>query len=163
LNPFTVKQVLDAAIYPADCPILFTFSRFTRIELSMFERITLPNNLLPPPAPYSHAVRAGDFLFVTGQLAQIPNTNDIHRGDIAAQTRQVMENLKLVLTHANTGFDRVAMARIFLTDMRDYATVNDIYASYFPAQALPGRTTVGVLGLAGQGDVEIDLIVYCGT
>jgi 2-iminobutanoate/2-iminopropanoate deaminase len=128
----------------------------------MIEFITLPENQLPPPAPYSHAVRAGDFLFVTGQLAEDPVTGDISRGAIEDQTRRVMENLNLVLAHANTGFDRVVSARIFLTDMRDYAVVNDIYASYFKRDRLPCRTTVGVLGLAGQGNVEIDLIVYCG-
>lgn len=128
----------------------------------MLEFITLPDNLLPPPAPYSHAVRAGDFLFVTGQLSEDPISGDISRGPIAEQTTRVMENLRMVLEHAGTGFDRVVMARIFLTDMRDYPVVNDIYASYFKSDRLPGRTTVGVLGLAGQGSVEIDLIVYCG-
>ena len=128
----------------------------------MFEYITLPNNLLPPPAPYSHAVRAGDFLFVTGQLAEDPVSGEIIRGTAAEQTRRVMENLKIVLDYAHTGFERVVMARLFITDMRDYPAVNDVYASYFNGSRRPGRTTVGVLGLAGQGDVEIDLIVYCG-
>lgn len=127
----------------------------------MLEYITLPN--LPPVAPYSHAVRAGDFLFVTGQLAEDPSTGEVSRGAIADQTRQVMENLKLVLDRVGTGFDRVVMARIFLTDFRDYQVVNEIYASYFSQDRLPGRTTVGVLGLAGGGNVEIDLIVYCGS
>lgn len=127
----------------------------------MLEYITLPD-CLPPVAPYSHAVRAGDFLFVTGQLAEDPITGEILRGPIAEQTQQVMTNLKQVLEYAGTGFDRVVMARIFITDLRDYETVNQIYATYFPPQRLPCRTTVGVLGLAGLGDVEIDLIVYCG-
>lgn len=127
----------------------------------MLEYITLPDTL-PPVAPYSHAVRAGDFLFVTGQLAEDPTTGEVVRGSIAEQTKRVMENLKLVLTHAGTGFDKVVMARIFVTDFRDYAVVNDLYASYFASGRLPSRTTVGVLGLAGLGDVEIDLIVYCG-
>ncbi|XGV98536.1 MAG: RidA family protein [Leptolyngbya sp. BL-A-14] len=127
----------------------------------MLEYITLPDTL-PPVAPYSHAVRAGDFLFVTGQLAEDPTTGEVLRLSIAEQTKRVMENLKLVLTHAGTGFDKVVMARIFLTDFRDYAVVNEIYASYCTPGRLPGRTTVGVLGLAGLGDVEIDLIVYCG-
>jgi 2-iminobutanoate/2-iminopropanoate deaminase len=127
----------------------------------MLEYITLPNTL-PPVAPYSHAVRAGDFLFVTGQLSEDPKTGEVVRGNIAEQTKQVMENLKLVLSHAGTGFDRVVMARIFITEFRDYQTVNEIYASYFDRDRLPGRTTVGILGLAGCGDVEIDLIVYCG-
>ncbi|WP_413162558.1 RidA family protein [Capilliphycus salinus ALCB114379] len=128
----------------------------------MLEYITLPDNILPPVAPYSHAVRAGDFLFVTGQLPENPNTGEITKGTIEQQTQQVMENLRLVLEHAGTDFNRVVMSRIFLTDFRDYQTVNQIYASYFNSKRLPGRTTVGVLGLAGCGDVEIDLIVYCG-
>lgn len=128
----------------------------------MLRYITLPDQVLPPVAPYSHAVRAGDFLFVTGQLSEDPQTGEVIRGSIEEQTRQVMENLRLVLDHAQTSFDRVVMARIFVTDFRDYAVVNQIYSSHFPPDRLPCRTTVGVLGLAGSGDVEIDLIVYCG-
>jgi len=128
----------------------------------VFERITLPDGILPPVAPYSHAVRAGDFLFVTGQLAEDPNTGQIGHTPIEDQTTRVMENLKLVLDHAGTSFERVAMARIFITDFRFYDAVNRIYASYFTGDKLPGRTTVAVTALAGMGDIEIDLIVYCG-
>ncbi len=128
----------------------------------MLKYITLPETL-PPVAPYSHAVRAGDFLFVTGQLAEDPATGEVSRGSIEEQTRRVMENLKLVLTHAGTSFERVVMSRIFITDFRDYQIVNDIYTSYFNKSRLPGRTTVGVMGLAGLGNVEIDFIVYCGN
>jgi 2-iminobutanoate/2-iminopropanoate deaminase len=128
----------------------------------MLEYITLPDQILPTVAPYSHAVRAGDFLFVTGQLPEDPNTGEIIKGSIEQQTQQVMENLRLVLEHVETNFDRVVMSRIFLTDFRDYESVNQIYASYFNSKRLPCRTTVGVLGLAGLGDIEIDLIVYCG-
>lgn len=127
----------------------------------MLKFMTLPN-LLPPVGPYSHAVRAGDFLFVTGQLPEDPQTGEVVRGTIIQQTHQVMDNLKRVLEHAETGFEKVVMARIFLTDFRDYQQVNTIYASYFKPDRLPCRTTVGVLGLADCGDVEIDLIVYCG-
>jgi len=128
----------------------------------MLEYLTLPDNLLPPVAPYSHAVRAGDFLFVTGQLSEDPQTGEIVAGPIEEQTRRVMENLRLVLEQAGTGFDRVVMSRVFVTDFRYYEVVNAVYASYFQAGRLPCRTTVGVLGLAGFGDVEIDLVVYCG-
>ncbi|HEY9736513.1 MAG TPA: RidA family protein [Trichocoleus sp.] len=127
----------------------------------MIEFITLPNQL-PPVAPYSHAVRAGDFLFVTGQLAENPETGKVVKGSIEDQTRQVMENLKLVLSHANSSFEKVVMARIFVTDFRYYEVVNQIYQSYFTAGRLPSRTTVGVTALADYGDVEIDLIAYCG-
>lgn len=129
----------------------------------MLEYITLPADILPPVAPYSHAVRAGDLLFVTGQLAEDPATGQIVRGSIEDQTRRVMENLKLVLDHSGTSFDRVTMSRIFVTDFRFFPTVNEIYTSYFQSDRLPCRTTIGVTALAGLGDVEIDLIVYCGN
>ena len=128
----------------------------------MLKFINLPDGKLPPVAPYSHAVRAGDFLFVTGQLAEDPETGEVIKGSIEAQTEQVMSNLQLVLEHAGTSFEKVAMCRIFVTDFRYYETVNQIYASYFTSGRYPGRTTVGVTALAGFGDVEIDLIVYCG-
>ncbi|MGB3298274.1 MAG: RidA family protein [Phormidesmis sp.] len=127
----------------------------------MLDFITLPNEL-PPVAPYSHAVRAGDFLFVTGQLSEDPNTGEVIKGTIEEQTRQVMANLEKVLAHVKTDFSKVVMTRIFVTDFRYYETVNEIYASYFDTARRPSRTTVGVTGLAGYGDVEIDLIVYCG-
>lgn len=128
----------------------------------MLEYITLPNDVLPPVAPYSHAVRAGDFLFVTGQLSEDPKTGAVIKDTIEMQTHQVMKNLQQVLTHAGTGFDKVVMARIFVTDFRYYDTVNQVYSSYYTPGRLPSRTTVGVTALAGFGDVEIDLIVYCG-
>jgi 2-iminobutanoate/2-iminopropanoate deaminase len=128
----------------------------------VFERINLPNGILTSVSPYSHAVRAGDFLFVTGQLSQDPDTGKIVLGSIEEQTHRVMRNLQMVLDQAGSGFDRVTMARIFLTDIRFIETVNEIYASYFKPDQLPGRTTIGVTGLAGLGDIEIDLIAYCG-
>lgn len=127
------------------------------------ENIYLPNNVLAPVSPYCHAVRAGDFLFVTGQLAQDPETGQVVKGSIEDQTRRVMENLKLVLEEAGSSFDRVVMARVFITDLRFLPTVNQIYVSYFSAAHIPARTAIGVTGLAGLGEVEIDLIAYCGA
>ncbi|MCU0565509.1 MAG: Rid family hydrolase [Oculatellaceae cyanobacterium Prado106] len=127
----------------------------------MFQRINLPDHQLVPVSPYCHAVRAGDFLFVTGQLSQNPETNEVERGSIEDQTHRVMQNLQLVLNQAGTSFDRVVMARVFLTDFRWLKTFNEIYAIYFPS-GFPGRTAIGVTALAGFGDVEVDLIVYCG-
>ena len=124
--------------------------------------INLLNNQLAPVSPYCHAVRAGDFLFVTGQLAQDPETGEVMRGSIEDQTRRVMENLKLVLTEAGSSFDQVVMARVFITDIRFLPVINPIYASYFSSGHIPGRTAIGVTGLAGLGEIEIDLIAYCG-
>jgi 2-iminobutanoate/2-iminopropanoate deaminase len=113
----------------------------------------------PPPAAYSHAVRAGDHLFVTGQLGVDPATGRLVAGGTVAQTRQVMKNLQTVLRGAGTSLDRAVMARIYLTDFADYAAVNAEYASHFAPGRLPARTTVGVTALALGGAVEIDLIV----
>jgi len=135
----------------------------TRNEaIFVLEYITLPDDMLPAVAPYCHAVRAGELLFVTGQLAEDPATGKVVRGPIDEQTIRVMENLKLVLEHSGSSFDSIVMARIFVTDFRFFETVNDIYKSYFSPERLPGRTTVGVTALAGFGEVEIDLIAYCG-
>ncbi|MBW4654723.1 MAG: RidA family protein [Kaiparowitsia implicata GSE-PSE-MK54-09C] len=128
----------------------------------MLNYITLPESALPNVAPYSHAVRAGDFLFLSGQLAEDPATGKVVRGPIDEQTTRVMENLKLVLEHCGSSLDNVVMARIFLTDFREFDTVNQVYRSYFKPDRLPGRTTIGTIALADYGDIEIDVIAYCG-
>lgn len=114
----------------------------------------------PPTAPYSHAVRAGDFLFVTGQLGSIPETGDrLVEGGIVEQTHQVMRNLETVLAGAGTSLDQVVFARVYLLNFSEYAQMNGVYESYFAPGKMPGRTCVGVTGLALGGLVEIDLIV----
>ena len=113
-----------------------------------------------PVAPYSHAVEADGFVFVTGQLATDPQDDARPLPDgIEAQTRKVMDNLGLVLKGLGLDFANVICVRIFLTAFeRDYAAMNAIYAAYFAADRLPARTTVGVTHLARGGIVEIDLI-----
>ena len=113
----------------------------------------------PPTAAYSHAVRAGEYLFVTGQLGVDPATNTLVRGGTVAQTHQVMRNLQAVLAGAGTSLARAVMVRIYLTSFADYPAMNAAYASYFDPHRLPARTTVGVTALALGGAVEIDLIV----
>src|ERR1700681_1077357 len=123
-------------------------------------------HLLPdapkPVAPYSHAVEAGAFVFVTGQLATDPDDDSLPiPPGIEAQTRKVFDNLERALAGAGAGLEHVVCARIFLTEFeRDYAALNRIYRTYFPADRLPARTTVGVTHLARGGIVEIDLIGY---
>lgn len=114
----------------------------------------------PPTAAYSHAVRAGDYLFVTGQLGVDPKSGALVAGGVAEQARQVMQNLETVLRGADTSFDRVVMARLYLVNFAaDYPVVNKIYAGYFKPGKYPARTTVGVTNLAIGAAVEIDLIV----
>jgi 2-iminobutanoate/2-iminopropanoate deaminase len=124
------------------------------------EFLMLPGAPPPPPtAAYSHAVRAGDWLFVTGQLGVDPRTNTLVPGGTVAQCRQVMQNLQTVLRGAGTSLDRAVMARVYLTDFRDYEAMNAEYARHFAPGRLPARTTVGVTGLALGAAVEIDLVV----
>jgi reactive intermediate/imine deaminase len=123
-------------------------------------------HLLPdapkPVTPYSHAVEAGPFIFVTGQLATDPDDDALPLPPgIEAQTRKVMDNLSRVLQGCGLGFSNVVCVRIFLTDFnRDYAAMNAIFSSFFEDGKRPARTTVGVNALARGGIVEIDMIAY---
>ena len=109
--------------------------------------------------PFSHAVRAGDFLFVTGQIPTLPENHDIRiSGDIKEQTHQVMKNLKTVLREAKSSLEKVTFVRIYLVNFQDFDQMNEVYKSYFDIDKLPARTCIGVTGLAKGASVEIDLI-----
>jgi|TARA_B110000967_G_C18647089_1_gene441415 2-iminobutanoate/2-iminopropanoate deaminase len=109
--------------------------------------------------PFSHAVRAGDFLFVTGQMPTLPENPDILiSGDIKEQTHQVMKNLKTVLREAKSSLEKVTFVRIYLVNFQDFDQMNEVYKSYFDIDKLPARTCIGVTGLAKGASVEIDLI-----
>ena len=109
--------------------------------------------------PFSHAVKAGGFLFVTGQMPTLTNDpTKLIEGDIISQTHQVMKNLKHVLTDANTSLEDVVFVRIYLINFQDFDKMNAVYESYFTSDKLPARTCVGVTGLAIGASVEIDLI-----
>ena len=109
--------------------------------------------------PFSHAVKAGDFLFVTGQMpTQKNDKTKLVFGGIEIQTKQVMENLKNVLYEANSNFDKVIFARVYLVNFQDFDKMNAVYESYFSKNKLPARTCIGVTGLAVGASVEIDLI-----
>jgi reactive intermediate/imine deaminase len=115
-----------------------------------------------PVAPFSHAVETDGFVFVTGQMPDSPDAPGRLPDGIVAQTRAVMENLRLVLKGLDLDFGNVAMARIYLTQFKDdYAAMNEIYRSYFAEGRLPARTCVGVTGLAYDALIEIDLVCRC--
>jgi 2-iminobutanoate/2-iminopropanoate deaminase len=112
-----------------------------------------------PVAPFSHAVETDGFVFVTGQMPDSVATPGILPEGIVAQTRAVMENLKVVLAGLGLGLEHVVMARVYLTRFReDYAAMNETYRQYFPPDRLPARTCVGVTGLAYDALIEIDLV-----
>jgi 2-iminobutanoate/2-iminopropanoate deaminase len=111
-----------------------------------------------PIAPFSHATRAGDFIFVTGQMPLDAATGEYVRGSFAEQTDAVMRNLEVVLRGAGSDWEHVLHCRIYLTDFARYDEVNAAYRRWFPSGRLPARTCIGVTGLAGGADVEIDLL-----
>ena len=107
--------------------------------------------------PYSQAVRVGSLLFVSGQIPLDPSTGDLVEGDIALQTHQVMKNLSAILDAAGYKFSDVVRTSVFLIDLEDFSTVNEVYATYLPSTA-PARSTVQVSGLPKRARIEIDLI-----
>ena len=113
-------------------------------------------------APFSHAVRAGDYLFITGQMPTLKNDNTkLVAGGIEAQTHQVMKNLLEVLNAAGSSLEKVIFARVYLVNFGDFDKMNSVYASYFVEDKLPARTCIGVTGLAVGASVEIDFIAAC--
>jgi 2-iminobutanoate/2-iminopropanoate deaminase len=113
-----------------------------------------------PPAigPYSHAVRFGDTLFCSGQIPLDPQSGEIVGEDAPAQARRCLENLAAVCDAAGTSLQRALRLTVYMTDLADFAAVNDVYASYFPEQP-PARVTIGVAQLPKGAYVEIDAIV----
>jgi len=107
--------------------------------------------------PYSQAVRAGDALYLSGQIPLDPATGELVSGDITAQTRRVFENIKAVLEAADASFGDVVRVGIYLTDLGHFAAVNDVMKQYF-AEPYPARSTIGVSTLPRGAAVEIDVI-----
>ena len=114
-------------------------------------------NAPTPIGPYSQAVTANGLLFVSGQIPMNPATGEIISTDIIAEATQVMENLKAILTEAGSSFDQIIKTTIFLTDMNNFAQVNEVYGSYFTAD-FPARETVQVSALPKGVNVEISVI-----
>jgi 2-iminobutanoate/2-iminopropanoate deaminase len=110
-----------------------------------------------PIGPYSQAVKAGGFLFLSGQIALVPGTSELKNGNITEETRQVMENLKAVLNEAGCDFSNILKTTIFLKDMNSFAEVNAEYGKYFEKD-FPARETVAVKTLPKDVNVEISMI-----
>ncbi len=111
--------------------------------------------------PYSQAVRAGGFLFLSGQIPLDPATGEMVDGDITVQTTRVMDNMAAVLAEAGLGFDAIVKTTIFLADLADFAAVNQAYGSRLAAAPPPARSTVEVKGLPRGALVEIEAIALC--
>nr|WP_295903532.1 RidA family protein [uncultured Bdellovibrio sp.] len=109
--------------------------------------------------PYSQAVQMGDFLFCSGQISIDPKTNEVFTGDIRTQTEMVMRNIDAVLSAAGMNFGNIIKTTIFITNMSDFVTVNEVYAKAFK-EAPPARSTVAVAGLPKGVNVEIEVIAH---
>lgn len=110
-----------------------------------------------PIGPYSQAVRAGNMLFISGQVALDPKTGNVEAKNVSEEAEQVMKNLQAILLEAGSGFENVVKTTIFLTDMNLFTTVNEVYAKYFTGN-FPARETVAVKGLPKGVNVEISMI-----
>ncbi|HEX8020622.1 RidA family protein [Mucilaginibacter sp.] len=115
------------------------------------------NNAPAPIGPYSQATLAGGFLFVSGQIPIDPLSGELISSDIKAEATQVMENIKAILTEAGLGFDNIVKTSIFLTDLQNFAQVNEVYGTYFSAD-FPARETIQVSALPKGVNVEISVI-----
>ncbi len=120
---------------------------------------TAISTLTAPQAigPYSQAIKAAGFLFLSGQIPLDPTTGNLVDGDIRAQTRRVLDNVREVLSAAGVGFSDVVKTSIFLTDLGDFAAVNEIYADYFSIP-FPARSTIQVAALPKGSRVEIEVV-----
>jgi len=126
------------------------------------ERETVHASGAPPAiGPYSHAVRAGELLFCSGQIPLDPGTGEIVGATPAEQARRCLENLRAVCEAAGTTLERALRLTIYMTDLAAFAEVNDVYGSFF-AEDPPARVTVGVAQLPRGAQVEIDAIVALG-
>jgi len=126
------------------------------------KRIINTNEAPAPIGPYSQAVQAGQMLFVSGQIAIDPSTNELVNGSVGDEARQVMINVEALLIKAGYTFADVVKTTIFLSDMGHFNEVNEVYGSYFTSD-FPARETVAVAGLPKNVNVEISVIAYSAS
>lgn len=115
-------------------------------------------NAPAPIGPYNQAVLSKGTLYISGQIPIDPATGELVQNDIKAETRQSMENLKAILIEAGMSFDNVVKSSIFLSDMKQFPEVNEVYGSYFNTETAPARETVEVANLPKYVNVEISMI-----
>jgi 2-iminobutanoate/2-iminopropanoate deaminase len=123
------------------------------------KQIIKPAKSAPAVGPYNHAVRIGDLLFCAGQIPLDPATGDLVKGDIKAQTERVLENVKAILEDQKLSFGNVVKSTVFLTNLADFAGMNEIYAKYFTTE-FPARSTIQVAALPKGANVEIEVIAH---
>src|SRR5437773_5831041 len=121
--------------------------------------IIKPPKAAPAVGPYNHAVRIGDLLFCAGQIPLDPATGNLVSGDIKAQTERVLENVKAILDDQNLSFENVVKSTVFLTNLADFAGMNEVYSKYFTTD-FPARSTIQVAALPKGANVEIEFVAH---
>jgi 2-iminobutanoate/2-iminopropanoate deaminase len=124
----------------------------------MTKTIIKPAGSPAPVGPYNHAVRVGDLLFCSGQIP-LKTDGSLVTGDVRAQTEQVLENVQAILADQKLTFENVVKTTVFLTNLSDFAAVNEVYARYFKANQ-PARSTIQVAALPKGANVEIEVIAH---
>jgi 2-iminobutanoate/2-iminopropanoate deaminase len=127
--------------------------------LEMSKQVIYTEKAPKPIGPYSQAIRAGEFLFLSGQLPIEPGTGEAVRGDIKQQTRRVLENLKGILESQGLEMKDVVKVTVFLKDMGNFSLMNEVYATYFTVSP-PARSTVEISRIAKDVDVEIEAVAF---
>ena len=128
----------------------------------MSEKTVVRTEAAPAPfqgAPYSQAIRVGDLVFVSGQLALRPGEKELMGGGIGPQTEQVLANLRAILEAAGSGMDKLVKTTVFLTNLADFAAMNEVYAKYFTSD-FPARSTIQVAALPKGANVEIEFVAH---
>lgn len=123
------------------------------------KQIIKPAKAAPAVGPYNHAVRIGDLLFCAGQIPIDPANGNLVSGDIKAQTERVLENIKIILEDQKLSFRNVVKSTVFLTNLADFAGMNEIYSKYFTDE-FPARSTIQVAALPKAAIVEIEVIAH---
>ena len=129
----------------------------TTVSFTQEKKVVASKDAPQPIGPYSQAIKAGGFVFASGQIALDPATGKLIEGDIKAQTERVLKNLTAVLGAAGSSMDRVVRTTVFLKNISDFPAMNEVYARYFATHP-PARSTVEVARLPKNVRVEIDLI-----
>ena len=123
------------------------------------KKVIKPAKAAPAVGPYNHAVRIGDLLFCAGQIPLDPATGNLVAGDIKAQTTRVLENVKLILEDQGLTFANVVKSTVFLTNLGDFAGMNEVYAQHFTSD-FPARSTIQVAALPKGAQVEIEVVAH---
>jgi 2-iminobutanoate/2-iminopropanoate deaminase len=137
--------------------LLFALALMPTMSFAQEKKVVASKDAPQPIGPYSQAIKAGGFVFASGQIALDPATGKLIEGDIKAQAERVLKNLSAVLAGAGSNMDRVVKTTVFLKNMSDFPAMNEVYGQFFKNEP-PSRSTVGVAALPKDALIEIDVV-----